>query len=226
MEKINLWIFEAKRDENGFIQLDSFMKYVLSDSSTFLEPINNLKRHLISSIIESKTYENIISRLEYYQSVYGDSERIVMKNESCMESVQRRLFTSYPPPYFFNYRPTLHTPSFSEIICNFRKRYGYSTRPRGNSSINLSSTSRMLKRPSGRESLSSVQIVGSVNHSVSTPPNNNGIKGSFLKMIAINKVVPLSHTESVDESVKKRSLTKKIRTSFVSDNKTMNSYSN
>lgn len=214
MEKITLWLFDVKKDENGFISLDTFTKYVLNDSTSFLKPFIYLKDQIITNIIGSHTYDNIILRMGYYQSKYGDTDRIIMKQESCFQLFQRSLLTSSPPPYFYNYRPSLHTPSFNEIICNLRKRYGYSTRPRGNSSMTLSSTSRILKKGSARDSLSSLQIVGSICNNTS-----NIKKNSVVKKMKSNKVTP-----SVDDCIKKRSIpTNKLRNSCNNEHKTLES---
>lgn len=214
MEKITLWLFDVKKDENGFIALDTFTKYVLDESMSFLQPFIYLKNQLIANVIGSHTYDNIILRMGYYQANYGDTDRIIMKQETCFQLFHRSLFTSSPPPYFYNYRPSVHTPSFNEIICNLRKRYGYSTRPRGNSSMTLSSTSRLLKKGSARESLSSLQVVGSI---CNNTPNIK--KNSVVRNMKSNKVTP-----SVDDCIKKRSLPpNKLRASCNNENKTLES---
>lgn len=137
-------LIEGLPKENETIKLYAFYK-LLNKYSFVSMPLYKIRITLVNCIIGYKSFQNIMSRKEYYeQSSYNLT--FPKPKEKCFDKVYRVLITQSPPPYHCDYFRTSFYSNSDCIVVAIRKRFGYSCRPCKSSSLkhslNRSSRSR------------------------------------------------------------------------------------
>lgn len=115
----------------------------------------------------------IIRRRNYYIRLLIDNT-IKLPKEPCLSQFKRKLITHRPPPFHCDYKPDISNGSTSNnnkkksdslnksCINDFRKRFGYSSRPERlscNSSVKLSYSCSNHKNRASTNSLVNVSSV-------------------------------------------------------------------
>lgn len=129
---------EVERDENGFIQLNSLTAYILNERLLFYS-IYSIQSQLIEYVIKRDIFVKIHRRIKYYSDL--TTPNIDPPPESCINYLERKIFSNYPPPFYFSYAPYNRKLNPEDILYVIRQRYGYSKRPNRQSSSMLSSKS-------------------------------------------------------------------------------------
>lgn len=129
---------EVERDENGFIQLNSLTAYILNERLLFYS-IYSIQSQLIEYVIKRDIFVKIHRRIKYYSDL--NSPNIDPPPESCINYLERIIFSNNPPPFYFSYAPYNRKLNPEDILYVIRQRYGYSKRPNRQSSSMLSSKS-------------------------------------------------------------------------------------
>lgn len=125
MQLIELWINSVERLPKNYIALQSLYNLVKTNEG-LLFPIYNIKTHIIDLIITKRHYNAINNRIEFYKNRKGNYS---IPKESMCEKVRRKLNSNDPPPFYYNYSPSLQDFNVDNYLLQIRRKHGYSYRP-------------------------------------------------------------------------------------------------
>lgn len=125
MQLIEMWINSVERLPKNYISLQSLYNLIKTNEG-LLFPIYNIKTHIIDLIITKKNYNVINKRNNYYKNNNGNYS---IPKESLCEKIRRKLKSNDPPPFYYNYFPSLQDFNVDNYLIQIRRKHGYSYRP-------------------------------------------------------------------------------------------------
>lgn len=152
MQLIEMWINSVERLPKNYISLQSLYNLIKTNEG-LLFPLYNIKTHIIDIVITRRLYNIINNRIEFYKNRKGN---YTIPKESICEIISRKINSYDPPPFYYNYSPTIQNINVDNYLIQIRRKHGYS---------NLSSRRRSVHSEIKRKSLGSssnkMRIVGS-----------------------------------------------------------------
>lgn len=173
--------------------MKDFLTY-FNESPFFNNFLDSLRNFLIDFTVKQDNYMTVVKRMNFYYSHISNSEerkKLKVPKESCINVVIRRLFTSKPHPYHYDYFTlTAKEKAFDESLYMIRQVFGYSCRKSSFKDDNNNHSKKSMRSEKSEKSFvsSNKSGVGSFQRFRSKPSRSAGYPPINLQTISVNNM--------------------------------------